>query len=239
MKLRAACGVVHGPPRSPGSARPVCTSRFTAIHNEESFTLVALLRRASALAAFVAFTPLVAAAQVRERSMATEVPSSYKLAPGADARESVISWYGELQSISGHMQRVHERALQDPALRGARDRLMAVIQQAMDRADPELPRLYARVGQIQQEMDAARARNDAARFQAMEMEQAQIQARFMRVRGTVLRQADIARQARAYEEQLRQRMILIEPLTENLLARSTELQRLLEDALTTQPQRDD
>ena len=199
---------------------------------------MATIRRASALAVFVALTPLVVAAQVRERTMGAEVPSTRGLAPPANARESVINWYGELQSISGHMQRVHERALQDPALRGARDRLMAGIQQAMDRADPELPRLYARVSQIQQEMDAARARNDPARFQALEMEQAQIQARFMRVRGTVLRQPDIARQARAYEEQLRRRMIQIEPLTENLLARSSQLQQLLQQALSTQQQRD-
>lgn len=199
---------------------------------------MATFRRASALAAFVALTPLAAAAQVQQRPMATEVPSTRGLAPGPNARESVINWYGELQSISGHMQRVHDRALQDPVLRGARDRLMAGIQQAMDRADPELPRLYARVGQLQTEMDAARARSDGARFQALEMETAQIQARFMRVRGTVLRQPDIARQARAYEEQLRRRMIQIEPLTENLLARSTELQRLLQQALSAQQQRE-
>jgi hypothetical protein len=198
--------------------------------------LVATIRRASALAVFVTLTPLAAAAQVRP--MATEVPSSRSLAPAPTARESVINWYGELQSISGHLQRVHDRALQDPALRQARDRLMAGIQQAMDRADPELPRLYTRVGQIQQEMDAARTRNDPARFQALEMEQAQIQARFMRVRGTVLRQPEIARQARAYEEQLRRRMIQIEPLTENLLSRSTELQRLLQAALSAEQQRD-
>ncbi|HEX6040463.1 hypothetical protein, partial [Longimicrobium sp.] len=168
-----------------------------------------------------------------------EVPSTRGLAPPSGARESVINWYGELQSISGHMQRVHDRALQDPVLRQARDRLMNAIQQGMDRADPELPRLYARVGQLDTEMNQARARNDAARFQALEMEKAQIQARFMRVRGSVLRQPDIAQQARAYEEQLRRRMIQIEPLTENLLNRSRELQRLLQDALSAQQQRDD
>ena len=162
-----------------------------------------------------------------------------KLAPGAGARESVINWYGELQSISAHMQRVHDRALTDPALRGARDRLMRVIQDAMDRADPELPRLFTRMGQVQGEMDAARSRNDGARFQALEMEQAQIQARFMRVRSTVLRNADIARQARGYEELLRQRMISIEPLTENLLSRSGELQRLLQSALSPAPRREE
>jgi hypothetical protein len=69
----------------------------------------------------------------------------------------------------------------------------------------------------------------------LERELAQIQARFMRVRATVLRQPDIARQAHAYEEQLRQRMIAIEPLTENLLSRSGDLQRLLQSALSPQP----
>lgn len=197
--------------------------------------MVATIRRASALVVFITLAPFAAAAQVRP--MATEVPSTRGLAPAPGARESVINWYGELQSISGHMQRVHDRALQDPALRQTRDRLMSTIQQAMDRADPELPRLYARVGQLQAEMDAARARNDAPRFQALEMETAQIQARFMRVRGTVLRQPDIAGQARAYEEQLRRRMIQIEPLTDNLLNRSRELQRLLQQALSAEQQR--
>ena len=50
----------------------------------------------------------------------------------------------------------------------------------------------------------------------------------------MLRQPAIARQAHAYEERLRQRMIPIEPLTEALLARAGELQRLIQDAL---PQR--
>ena len=197
---------------------------------------MATIRRAAALAVVFALAPLAAAAQVRP--MASEVPSVRKLAPAAGARESVINWYGELQSISAHMQRVHDRALADPALRTARDRLMRIIQDAMDRADPELPRLFTRMGQIQAEMDGARTRGDAPRFQALEMEQAQIQARFMRVRSTVLRQTDIARQARGYEELLRQRMIQVEPLTENLLSRSTQLQRLLQEALSATQQRD-
>jgi hypothetical protein len=70
------------------------------------------------------------------------------------------------------------------------------------------------------------------------MEKAQIQARSMRVRGSVLRQPDIAQQARAYEEQLRRRMIQIEPLTENLLDRSRELQRLLQSALGAEQRQD-
>lgn len=191
--------------------------------------MVALIRRASALAVCITLAPLAAAAQVRP--MTAEVPETRSLEPRPGASASVINWYGELQSLSGHLQRVHDRALQDPALRQARDRLMVAVQHAMDAADPELPRLAQRVSQIQEEMGQAQRGGDAPRFQALEQERARIQARFMRVRATVLRQPEITRQSREYEEHLRARMIQIEPLTENLLARSRELQRLLQEAL--------
>jgi hypothetical protein len=194
--------------------------------------LAAIVRRAWTLAAFVTLAPLAAGAQVR--TMSAEVPAARKASPVTDARESVISLYGELQSISGHLQRVHERALQDGSLRLARDQLMRAVQQAMDEEDPELPRLFVRAGQIAGEMQGAQQRGDAARYQALEHERAQLQARFMRVRATVMRQPEIARQSRAYEEQLRGRMIQIEPLTENLLARSRELQRQVQETLAEQ-----
>jgi len=196
--------------------------------------LAGSIRRAFALAAVVTALPLTAAAQARP--MTVEVPGTRSLKPEAGARESVINWYGELQSISTHLQRVHDRALQDRALAQARDQLMQAVQRAMDAADPELPRLAARVERMPAEVAAARQRGDADRLALLERELAQIQARFMRVRSAVLRQPDIARQAHAYEEQLRQRMIAIEPLTENLLSRSGDLQRLLQSALSPQPE---
>lgn len=191
--------------------------------------MVSPIRRAFALAVCITLAPLAAAAQVRP--MSAEVPETRSLAPRAGADAAVITWYGELQSLSGHLQQVHDRALQDPALRQTRDRLMAAVQRAMDAADAELPRLAQRVTQIQEEMAQAQRAGDLPRFQTLEQERARIQARFMRVRATVLRQPDIARQSREYEDRLRARMIQIQPLTESLLARSRELQRLLQEAL--------
>lgn len=191
------------------------------------------IRRAFALAAVVAALPLTAAAQARP--MATEVPGTRSMKPADSARESVINWYGELQSISSHLQRVHDRALQDASLARARDQLMVAVQRAMDAADPDLPRLAARVDRMPAEVAAARRRGESDRIAALERELAQIQARFMRVRTAVLRQPEIARQAHAYEERLRQRMIALEPLTENLLSRSDELQRLLQSAIQPPP----
>jgi hypothetical protein len=193
--------------------------------------LLGSIRWAAALAVAATTLPLTAAAQVRP--MATEVPGTRSMAPPrAGARESVINWYGELQGISRHLQRVVDTALQrDPALRQARDRFVQSVERAMNAADPELPRLAQRVPRMRVEMEAAQRRGDVNRVQALERENAQLQARFMRVRGTALNQPDIARQAHAYEEMLLRRMVQIEPLTETLLARSGELQRLLQSAL--------
>jgi hypothetical protein len=195
--------------------------------------LAGSIRRALALAAVVTALPLTAAAQARP--MVAEAPGTRTMKPEAGARESVINWYGELQSISTHLQRVHDRALGDASLAQAREALMRNVQRAMDAADPELPRLAARVERMPAEVTAARQRGDTDRLAMLERELAQIQARFMRVRAAVQRQPDIQRQTRAYEERLRQRMIAIEPLTENLLSRSGELQRLLQSALSPQP----
>lgn len=192
--------------------------------------MVLSIRRASALAVCIMLAPVAAAAQVRP--MATEVPATRSMAPRPGASESVINWYGELQSLSAHLQRVHDQALRDAALRRTRDQLMVLVQTAMDAADPELPRLAQRVGQLQGEMESARQGGDLPRFQALEQERARIQARFMRVRASVLRQPEIARQTREYEDTLRARMIQIDPLTENLLTRSRELQRLLQESLS-------
>jgi hypothetical protein len=199
--------------------------------------LAGSIRRAFALAAVVVALPLSAAAQVRP--MTAEAPGTRSMKPEAGARESVINLYGELQSISRHLQQVHDRALRDPSLAQARDQLMLAVQRAMDAADPELPRLAARVQRMPAEVAAARRAGDTDRLSVLERELAQIQARFIRVRSSVLRQPEIERQAHAYEERLRQRMVAIEPLTENLLSRSGELQRLLQSALSPTPRREE
>jgi hypothetical protein len=181
------------------------------------------------VAACLALASAPAAAQLRPVS--AEAPATRVLAPRAESRESVINWYGELQRIGAHLQWVHDRALQDPALRAARDSLMESVKNAMDRVDPELARLARRAAQLPVEHEAATRRGDAARAHALHREMAQIQARFMNVEAQVLRQPEIARQARAYEQQLRRRLMGLEPMTDQLLERSAELQRLLQEAL--------
>ena len=193
--------------------------------------VVVLDRRAAVMAACLAFLPCTAAAQIRP--MGAESRSRI-VAPEGSATATVRGWYAELQRLSGHLKDVHDEALRDPELRSARDSLMDALKEAMDRSDPSLQRLTARLDQIPGEMETARARGDAPRFRALDQELAQISARFMNAEAVALRQPALARRVRAYEEMLRSRMMEIEPMTDSLLARSRELQRLLQAALGAQ-----
>ena len=150
---------------------------------------------------------------------------------GRGTRESVLEWYGELQRIGMRLQQVHDQALADGDLRGRRERLLRQVQQAMETTDPALPSLALRAEQIPGEMSQARQRGDVSRMGSLDRELAQILARFMNVQQQVQRQPGIARQIQEYEELLRRAMIRIEPLTDRLLARSTELQELLQQYL--------
>ncbi|MBB4639308.1 hypothetical protein [Longimicrobium terrae] len=182
--------------------------------------------RAAALA--VCLVALPAYAQVRPMSTAVPAPS----APGATAGAAARGWYTELQRISVRLQRVHEAALENPALRARRDALMRAIKDGMDEADPELRTIAARAERIPAEVEAARRQGDAQRLRSLDRELAQIQARFINVEQGVLRQESVARQLRAYEELLRRQMIAIEPMTESLLARGTDLRRLIEASVS-------
>ncbi|HEX8394024.1 MAG TPA: hypothetical protein VF665_16905 [Longimicrobium sp.] len=182
--------------------------------------------RAAALAACLVAFP--AYSQVRPMSAAVPVPA----APSASAGEAARGWYTELQRISVRLQRVHEAALQNPALRARRDALMRAIKAGMDETDPELRTLAARAERIPAEVQTARRQSDVQALRSLDREMAQIQARFINVEQSVLRQDAVRRQVRAYEELLRRQMIAIEPMTESLLARGTDLRRLLEATLS-------
>ncbi|HEU0012977.1 MAG TPA: hypothetical protein VFQ45_04805 [Longimicrobium sp.] len=180
-----------------------------------------------AVAACLVGVPGALAAQVRP--MSAEVPSGSRTPA---ARTEAMGWYRELQQISTRLQAAHDRALRDPALRQARQAFMEALDRAMDRIDPDLPRLLVRAQQVGAQMAAARDRRDGRALEALDREMAQIQARFMNARAAALSQPAIAEQARRYEDALRRGMMRVEPLTEQLLSRSDELKRRLKNALS-------
>jgi hypothetical protein len=156
--------------------------------------------------------------------------------PGSDAaapsREEARAAMAELQSITARLQTAHNRAMEDAGMRGTQQALARDIKAAMELADPELPELADRVRRMEEEARGAQERGDVGRVQTLTREFALIRQRFMRAQTQALQTPDLAQRARAFDEQLHRRMLAAEPQTDQLLARSRELQERLRGAVT-------
>jgi hypothetical protein len=142
----------------------------------------------------------------------------------------------ELQTIATRLQTIHSRAMRTGDLATTQATLMRDIKAAMERQDPQLPRLAERVKVMETEARNAQSRNDAARIQALAREFTTIQQRFMRAQQAVMQQPAIAQRARAFDDRLHRQMVAADPQTDQLLARSRQLQASLQRAVAAQRQ---
>ena len=146
------------------------------------------ISRAAALAVTFLAVPAALAAQQRQMSAR---PAS----PSAAAEANARTWFNELQRISARLQAAHNRAMQDAQLRTAQEAFMRDVKAAMQRQDPGLDALAARVRQIQAEGAAAQQRGDRARLRELNRELSQIQARFLAAQQAVMRSSIMRRQS--------------------------------------------
>ncbi|HEX8242317.1 MAG TPA: hypothetical protein VF541_02430 [Longimicrobium sp.] len=180
--------------------------------------------RAAALAAAL-MVPASLAAQ------AGRAVAARAAAPGAVSEATARQWMGELQQIQARLQAAHNRVLQDAQLRTQQEALMADVKTAMQRVDPGLDAMAARVQSMQTEAAAAMQRGDRVRLQQLNAQLVPIQQRFIRAQQQVMQQPAIRQRAAALEQRLHARMLQVEPETDRLLARGRELQgRLMQAA---------
>ena len=187
-------------------------------------------RRAGVLAFSLVALPAVLSAQTRPTATRVVAPAA------TPSREQSRAQMAELRTIAARLQGIHARAMRTGDLTATQATLMRDIKAAMERQDPELPRLATRVKAMEAEARTAEARNDVARKQALAREFTTIQSRFMRAQQTVMRQPDIARRASAFDAHLHRQMVAADPQTDQLLARSRQLQASLQRALAGQAQ---
>jgi hypothetical protein len=133
----------------------------------------------------------------------------------------------ELQRIQARLQQVHNQVMQDAALRSSQEAFMRDVKAAMLRADPGLDALATRVQGMQQQAAAAQQRRDVRTLQQLNADLAPIQQRFMRAQQQVMQQPSFAARAHQIENQLHQRMLGVEPQTDQLLERGRNLQARL------------
>lgn len=169
---------------------------------------------------------LPVAAEAQQRQVDARVPSTARA--NAATREAVRGWYGELQQIGARLQQAHERALEaNPQLRATQQQIFAEVKQEMERADPELARLAGRAEQLDAEARRARQAGNREQLRTLAAEASRLQARFLAAQRQVMSKPDIVARMQAYDTQLRQRMMQVEPQLDQLITRSRDLQMRL------------
>ncbi|MBD0320524.1 MAG: hypothetical protein ICV87_09340 [Gemmatimonadetes bacterium] len=189
-------------------------------------------RRAGVLAFALVALPAALAAQAAARPAVARasVPAA------TPSREQARAMMSELQTIAARLQGIHARAMRTGDLAATQTALMRDIKTAMERQDPGLPQLATRVKAMEVEARTAQERRDTPRVQALAREFATIQGRFMRAQQAVMKQPAIAARARAFDDRLHRQMLAADPQTDQLLARSRQLQASLQRAaVASQP----
>lgn len=191
--------------------------------------------RAASVALAVSAVPAGLFAQQRQpQPQRTSAPRAAAPALTAAQREAQ-GWYTELMQIGSRLQAAQVRAMQDPQLKSAQEQLGRDIKAAIVKADPSLANVDARARAMEAEAQRAQQAGDRARLTRLTQEAQQIQVKVMNAQQRAL-QSDpgLATRARSFEEQLRRKMVQVEPQTMALVARGQELQGKLAQAARAQ-----
>ncbi|HEX2091830.1 MAG TPA: hypothetical protein VHG28_05475 [Longimicrobiaceae bacterium] len=175
----------------------------------------------------MAALPALAAAQQRPVPQRASQPST--LAPSRSAvTPETQAMYTELMQIGQRLQAAQARAMQDPQLRAAYELLGRDMKAAIERADPSLVGVEARARAMEAEARRAQQAGDQAKLARLMQDAQQIQVKLMSAQQRAIReQPALANRARSFEDQLRRKMIEVEPQTMALLERGKVLQARL------------
>lgn len=188
------------------------------------------LRAAAVALALTALPAGLFAQQRQPQPQRTSAPRAAAPAPGAAQREAQ-AWYAELMQIGQRLQAAQVKAMEDPQLRAGQEQLGRELKAAVVKADPGLAGVDARAQAMEAEARRAQQAGDQETLLRLGQEAQQIQIRVMNAQQRALRDNPaLAARANGFEEQLRRRMVQVEPQTMALVARGQELQGRLEQA---------
>ncbi|HSJ24829.1 MAG TPA: hypothetical protein VK929_09190 [Longimicrobiales bacterium] len=152
------------------------------------------------------------------------------LPAAADAQEpdpQVQQVMAELQQINAQLMPLQERAMEDEALSSEREATTQALRAAMIEADPQVGASLDRMDAMLDEVRQAQEAGDADRIVALTQEAQQLQPRIAMAQQQALEREDIQDRIEAFQTNLRNRMIELEPAAARLFERADELQEQL------------
>lgn len=137
----------------------------------------------------------------------------------------------EARQIQTRLAQVQTEVLADPELKERQEEIGSRIETAMIEADPGLEDSMARVQELQQQMAQAQQAGNTAQLQQMVAEARQIESRYQQAQAQALEDPDLAQSVEAFNERVRERMLEVEPETEQLIERLQTLQQQLQASM--------
>lgn len=128
----------------------------------------------------------------------------------------------ELQNIQRRLDEVRMKALSMPEVKKAADAIQTKIEAGITK-DPAMAKKLARFNALQKEFTAALAANDRAKGTALMPELEQLGTTLNEAQKKVLKDPSLAKEAKRVQDLIFAEMKRIEPKTEELLKRGSEI----------------
>jgi hypothetical protein len=185
-----------------------------------------MFRNSLATALALASIALPAAARAQTASPASVPQAPSVAAPETSAPSAQLQqWVSELKLIEEKLDGLEQQALKDPALQHEQEELGAVIVATMIRMDPSIEARFERLTQILAEAQTPGI--DEARLKALAAEVETIHPILAGVQARAMEDPTVDQRVRAYKDSLDKHLAQIDPGAVQLLARRTELQRMI------------
>lgn len=148
----------------------------------------------------------------------------------------VQEWLQEVDQIQRQLQPVQQQALQDETIMQEQQRAADAVRAAMIRLDPTVEAGIDRLEAIMQEAQQAQATGDQQKIVALTQEAQQLQPQLAQAQAQALADPAVETQLAAFQKQLRDKMVEIDPDARPLLDRLAQLEERLEEAVRRQGQ---
>lgn len=152
-----------------------------------------------------------------------------QLPPGA---QELIT---ELQQVQARLEPIQQQALGDPEVQAAQQRLGEQVQAAMEEVDPATPDRIERLQALMGRAQAAQAEQDQEAMSAIVTEAQGIERQLQATQAQAIERPDIAPGVEAFQAQLLQKMVEVDPEAASLMERAQELDAQLGELFGQRP----
>jgi hypothetical protein len=143
----------------------------------------------------------------------------------------VQEWMREMQQIQIQLQPIQQQALQDPAVQQEQQEVSRVVREAIVSADPANGERLDRMEAILEEARSAQEAGDTAKLAALTSEAADLQPRVEAAQAEALAQPQVEARVAQFQDNLRAKMIELDPAAEERIERLQQLAQRVQEAM--------